>query len=132
MRYWYLTVLRNINEKSLSRFSLTQAFLIQLIPKMLRLTGVEPVTPDSPIILFVLVSSLAIRRYYCVLRLRPNQNSSKWQVKEFVSPPFFVLRSHEFAGIRGISKMSANQAGKVGYPNRNGFDSRQPKYGALN
>ncbi|MEE1238623.1 MAG: hypothetical protein UHO61_01715 [Acutalibacteraceae bacterium] len=41
-------------------------------------------------------------------------------------PPFFVLRSHEFAGIRGISKMSAKQAEKVGDPNRNGFDSRQP------
>lgn len=40
---------------------------------------------------------------------------------------FFRPAKREFAGIRGISKMSAKQAGKGGAPNRNGFGSRQPK-----
>ena len=59
------------------------------------MTGLEPVTPTNNNFLFFLVSSLVIRQYYCVLRLRPYKKLFICEVKEFLSDAFFRKAKRE-------------------------------------
>ena len=58
-------------------------------------TGLESVTPTNNNFLFFLVSSLVIRQYYCVLRLRPYKKLFICEVKEFLSAVFFRKAKRE-------------------------------------
>lgn len=62
-----------------------------------RLTRIEPVTPTNNNFLPFLVSSLVIRRYYCVLRLRPFKKLFICKVEEFLSAAFSERRGAKFA-----------------------------------